>query len=232
MLDLVSGGRVVTIFGLGYRPSEYSLHGKDWEGRGALMDDCLATVMKAWTGEPFEYRGETVIVRPLPATKPHPTVLVGGSSKPAARRAARFGLPLFPSAHLPDLESYYHEQCEKEGTTGFVMMPSATQKLAFISEDPDQTWAARGEHFFHEASTYASWQTAGIKSAVKSAASSVEELRSEGIYVVLTPDEAIAQARLEGSLTLHPLVGGMPVDDGWTCMTLFVEQVLPALETS
>jgi alkanesulfonate monooxygenase SsuD/methylene tetrahydromethanopterin reductase-like flavin-dependent oxidoreductase (luciferase family) len=37
-------------------------------------------------------------------------LLVGGGSRAAARRAARLGLPLFPSAHLPELEAYYHEQ--------------------------------------------------------------------------------------------------------------------------
>ncbi|MFE3484229.1 LLM class flavin-dependent oxidoreductase, partial [Streptomyces anulatus] len=81
------------------------------------------TLLRAWTGEPFTYRGRTVTVSPRPYTRPHPLLLVGGSSRAAARRAARLGLPLFPSAHLPELEAYYHEQRAEHGTEGFCMMP-------------------------------------------------------------------------------------------------------------
>lgn len=229
VLDLVGGGRLVTIFGLGYRPSEYELLGKDWQGRGALMDECLSAVMSAWTGEPFDYRGKTVQVLPKPASQPHPMVMIGGTSRPAARRAARFGLPLFPAAHLPELEAYYYEKCEEYGTQGFVIMPSPKTKMMFVAEDPDQAWAELGEHFFHEASTYKSWQTADISSAVKSGASTPAELREEGIYVVVTPDEAIAEAKASGSVVLHPLVGGMPIEAGWNCLNLFLKDVLPQI---
>src|SRR3954463_13527259 len=87
VLDLASGGRLTIIAGLGYRPEEYAAHGKSWDDRGRIMDDSLDVMLKAWTGEPFEFRGTTVRVTPTPVTKPHPLVLVGGTSKPAARRA-------------------------------------------------------------------------------------------------------------------------------------------------
>ena len=89
------------IGGLGYRPEEYAAHGKDWTERGALMDECVDAMLKAWTGEPFEYRGTTVRVTPRPLTQPHPTFMLGGTSKVAARRAARFGLPIFSAATCP-----------------------------------------------------------------------------------------------------------------------------------
>jgi hypothetical protein len=31
------------------------------------------------------------------------------------------------------------------------------------------------------------------------------------------------------SLAVHPLVGGMPLDAGWSCVTLLCEKVLPRL---
>lgn len=232
VLDLASGGRVITIVGLGYRPSEYTLLGREWKRRGRIMDKCIETMQKAWTGEPFEYNGEQVNIRPTPITKPHPTLMIGGQSEFAARRAARFGLPLFPSANLPELEAYYYEQCAEFGTSGFCMMPSADTAMVFLSEDPDRLWAERGHHFLHEAQTYAGWQMEGQKSAVKSAASTVDELRAEGIYKVLTPAECVERSKAQGaaaSVVLHPLCGGMPVEDGWTCVKLFAEEVLPAL---
>lgn len=232
VLDLVSQGRLNTIVGLGYRPEEYHLHQKDWPGRGKLFDETIEVLLKAWSGEPFEYHGETVQVTPRPFTQPHPMLLVGGSSKAACRRAARFGLPISLAANVPELEAYYYEQCEEHGTQGFMIMPAADTAMLFISEDPDRTWAEHGQCFFNEAGTYASWQTPDIKSAVGSSATNPEELRAEGIYKVQTPAEAIADAQAKGpaaSFVLHPLIGGMPIEAGWECMRLFVDHVQPGL---
>ncbi|MEU5096035.1 LLM class flavin-dependent oxidoreductase [Streptomyces sp. NPDC020996] len=227
VLDLVSGGRLVTVAGIGYRPEEYAQFGVDWERRGRLQDELLETLLKAWTGEEFSYRGRTVRVTPRPCSAPHPLLLVGGSSKAAARRAARLGLPFFPSAHLPELAAYYKERLAEYGTEGWTMMPAAETPLLHVAEDPDRVWAAYGEHFLHEARTYASWQSGSIRSAVRSAATTVDRLRAEGVYRVLTPDECVAQGL--DSLVLHPLAGGMPVDEGWRGLRLFCEDVLPRL---
>jgi alkanesulfonate monooxygenase SsuD/methylene tetrahydromethanopterin reductase-like flavin-dependent oxidoreductase (luciferase family) len=70
VLDLASGGRLSIVGGLGYRPQEYELLGKSWADRGRLMDEAVDTLLKAWTGEPFEYRGTTVRVTPIPFTRP------------------------------------------------------------------------------------------------------------------------------------------------------------------
>jgi alkanesulfonate monooxygenase SsuD/methylene tetrahydromethanopterin reductase-like flavin-dependent oxidoreductase (luciferase family) len=230
VLDLASGGRFSLIGGLGYRPSEYAAHGKDWSKRGQLMDEAVDAMLKAWTGEPFEHHGATVRVTPRPLTQPHPTFMLGGTSKVAARRAARFGLPFFPAAHLPDLQAYYYEQCAAAGTQGFCMMPGEETVMLHVAEDPDQAWAEVGPHLFHEASTYASWQTPDITSAVSSKARTVEELRTEGIYQILTPDQCVARAKEQGELAafnLHPLCGGMPIDKGWESVQLLVDKVLP-----
>ncbi|MEE1814497.1 MULTISPECIES: LLM class flavin-dependent oxidoreductase [unclassified Streptomyces] len=227
VLDLLSGGRLVTVAGIGYRPEEYEERGVDWGRRGKLQDLLLETLLTAWTGEPFTYQGRTVRVTPRPFTRPHPMLLVGGSSRAAARRAARLGLPFFPSAHLPELEAYYRERCAEYGTEGWTMMPAEVTPLLHLSEDPDRTWAEHGEHFLHEARTYASWQSKDIRSAVRSAATTVAELRAEGVYRVVTPEECLALG-LE-SLVLHPLCGGMPVEEGWRSLRLFCDRVLPGL---
>ncbi|MEU6622202.1 LLM class flavin-dependent oxidoreductase [Streptomyces litmocidini] len=227
VLDLLSGGRLVTVAGIGYRPEEYEERGVDWGRRGRLQDLLLETLLTAWTGEPFTYQGRTVRVTPRPFTRPHPMLLVGGSSRAAARRAARLGLPFFPSAHLPELEEYYRERCAEYGTEGWTMMPAERTPLLHLSEDPDRTWAEHGGHFLHEARTYASWQSKDIRSAVRSTATTVAELRAEGVYRVVTPEECLALG-LE-SPVLHPLCGGMPVEEGWRSLRLFCEEVLPRL---
>ncbi|KOV78943.1 MULTISPECIES: LLM class flavin-dependent oxidoreductase [Streptomyces] len=227
VLDLLSGGRLVTVAGIGYRPEEYALFGVDWHRRGRLQDELLQTLLTAWTGEEFTYRGRRVRLTPRPYTDPHPLLLVGGSSRAAARRAARLGLPFFPSAHLPELETYYKERLTEYGTGGWTMMPAAETPLLHVAEDPDRAWARYGEHFLHEARTYASWQSDEVRSAVRSAATTVAELRAEGVYRILTPEQCVALGL--DSLVLHPLAGGMPVEEGWRSLRLFAERVVPAL---
>ncbi len=219
VIDLMSGGRLTVILGLGYRPSEYQLMGKDWENRGKLMDESVQTLLDAWTGEPFEYRGESHQITPSPVTKPHPFIMIGGTSKVAARRAARFGLPLSPAAHLPELEAYYYEQCEIHGTQGFCAMPDEETQMTFVAEDPDKAWAELGQFFLNEASKYASWQTSDISSAVHSHATTPNELRKEGIYQIVTPSEAVQLERI----VHHPLCGGMPVDKAWESLQLYAD---------
>ena len=232
VLDLASGGRFSFVAGLGYRPSEYANAGKSWEDRGKIMDESLTAMLNAWKGEPFEYQGRTVRVTPRPFTQPHPPMMIGGSVKASARRAARFGLPLMSASYIPELEAYYYEQCEKAGVQGYFVRGEGKTEMLHVAEDPDKAWAELGQYFFHEASTYAGWQPPGQTSSVHSHATNVQELREEGIYAVRTPEDVIAQAQAMGEnavFFLHPLVGGMPIDKGWESLTLFAEQVMPKI---
>ncbi|MGI9601825.1 MAG: LLM class flavin-dependent oxidoreductase [Acidimicrobiales bacterium] len=233
VLDLVSGGRLSITTGLGYRPSEYHLLSREWTRRGKLLDEALEIMLTAWTGEPFEYKGETVQVSPVPVTRPHPTILVGGGSPAAAKRAARFGLPFMPDGQFPELESLYNSELERHGKTGFCLMPPARSEMVFVTEDPDRAWAELGRYFMNEAATYSAWREAGGvgKSSVTSASTTVEELRTEGIYRAVTPDQLVAELTESPMpvVVLHPLVGGMPIEQGWTCMELYANEVLPRL---
>ncbi|MEY9965220.1 alkanesulfonate monooxygenase SsuD/methylene tetrahydromethanopterin reductase-like flavin-dependent oxidoreductase (luciferase family) [Streptacidiphilus sp. MAP12-16] len=233
VLDHLSGGRLTLVAGLGYRPEEYTALGRDWKQRGKLQDEVLETLLKAWTGEPFSHRGTTVRVTPPPLTRPHPSLMVGGSSRVAVRRAVRLGLPFFTAAHLPELVEYYDRLAAEAGLEGgFAALPPERTRMIHCTEDPDKAWAEYGACFLHEARTYAGWQTADISSAVASAARTPAELRAEGIYACLTPEECLAIARTDGpmgSLLLHPLCGGLPVDAGWESLQLFRDKVQPLL---
>jgi alkanesulfonate monooxygenase SsuD/methylene tetrahydromethanopterin reductase-like flavin-dependent oxidoreductase (luciferase family) len=227
-LDLASGGRTKVTLGLGYRPSEYLAHDKDWDHRGALMDQCVTDLLAAWRGQPVARNGSTVRVTPRPL-RADPPFLIGGSSPASARRAAQFGLPLGPPASLPDLEAEYRRRCAEYGVEPVVDAPPPHVCLLFVSEDPDRAWRDIGSHLLEEATTYASWQTPDIQSSVHSHSFTPDDLRAEGIYQILTPDQVVAQAKEHGdgiSFVLHPLCGGMPIDAAWECMHLFVDGVL------
>ncbi len=232
VLDVASGGRITVTAGLGYRPEEYADAGVEWSGRGALMDDYLEAIVAAWSGEQFEFRGRRLRVTPKPLTPAAGLLFVGGSGRPAARRAARLGLPLQPAAHLPELQAYYEDQCREHGTSPMVLMPPAHTRLTVIATEPDQAWHELGPHLLHEARRYKSWQTADVHSAVSSAADTPDDLRAEGIYEIVTPEELVTRCRAEGdwaTVVLHPFCGGIPVGRAWDTVKLYVDEVLPAL---
>ena len=104
MLDLASRGRFVFVLGQGYRPSEYHAFDRDWSTRGQASDFLIETLLAAWGTQPMQYRGRAIHVSPRPYSQPHPPFYCGGMSQPAARRAARFGLPFMPPQPMPELE--------------------------------------------------------------------------------------------------------------------------------
>jgi alkanesulfonate monooxygenase SsuD/methylene tetrahydromethanopterin reductase-like flavin-dependent oxidoreductase (luciferase family) len=232
VLDLVSAGRVSLVAGLGYRPEEYAAAGRDWERRGDLFDECLAVLLRALEGEAFDYRGRRVHVTPRPATRPHPLLMVGGSSPAAARRAARFGLPFAPPLEDPELVAVYHAECARLGRPpGFVLGPGEPAPI-FVSRDPERSWREIGPYLLHDALSYASWQRPGLRSYAHSRATSVESLRREGKFKVMTPEECISHAEGLGtghSLMHAPLVGGLPPALGWESLELFAAEVMPRL---
>jgi alkanesulfonate monooxygenase SsuD/methylene tetrahydromethanopterin reductase-like flavin-dependent oxidoreductase (luciferase family) len=233
VLDLVSGGRIWIVTGLGYRPSEYHLMSREWKRRGKLLDESLEVMLQAWTGEPFEYKGETVVVRPTPVQQPHPMLFVGGSAEATAQRAARFGLGLFPSDDKPELADVYAAECEKLGKTpGMVMMPKGPAAVV-VSSDPEAAWAEIGHLMLEDAEEYASHLTDDMSSLQASGAQTVDDLRDEGVYRILTPEECLdlnEELGPFGGITLHPLVGGTSPEIGWESLHLFTEQVLPKIK--
>jgi alkanesulfonate monooxygenase SsuD/methylene tetrahydromethanopterin reductase-like flavin-dependent oxidoreductase (luciferase family) len=230
VLDLISGGRISLTMGLGYRTEEYDMLGVPWKGRGRRLDECLEVLIRAWSGERFEWDGRTVEVRPLPQQKPHPLIFVGGSSPAAARRAARFGLAFLPTIGDPELTAAYNDECERLGKPPVFALEPSGPAVVHVAEDPDRTWADVGRHLLHDAQVYDSWQPPGQRTITTGGAvDSVESLRADGRYRIVTPEECAALVREHGSVVLHPLVGGMPSEASWAGLQLVVDRVRPLL---
>jgi alkanesulfonate monooxygenase SsuD/methylene tetrahydromethanopterin reductase-like flavin-dependent oxidoreductase (luciferase family) len=232
VIDIAFPGRLWTVFGAGYREDEFAMANVDHARRGQILEAHVAAILQAWTGEPFEWEGRTVRVTPVPATQPHPTVLVGGGVPAAARRAARLRLPMMPMNTDPELHTAYHEEAERIGFEGgFVMVPEGPTFL-HVTDDPDAAWADIAPYLLYETQTYASFQTPGQHSTPRVDAETVEDLKRAGQIWVGTPDDILARARElapMAALNFHPLAGGLPPDLAWASLELFAAKVLPGL---
>ena len=169
VLDIASGGRVSYVTAVGYVPSEYAMMGRSLADRGQRMDVCLETLSKAWEGEPFEFEGRPVRVTPRPATPGGPTLFMGGNSRPAARRAARFGMGLIAQGGDESLTTIYREEFERLGKTPglCIIPPEGSVMSAFVARDIDRAWAEIGPHLLHDAQMYAKWMGETNVSATK-----------------------------------------------------------------
>jgi alkanesulfonate monooxygenase SsuD/methylene tetrahydromethanopterin reductase-like flavin-dependent oxidoreductase (luciferase family) len=220
LVDNMSRGRLHTTVGLGYRRGEYDSLGVDFSQRGALMDSLIERMLAVWSDI-----GSW--------TRPHPPLYVGGGARVTARRAAHFRLPLSLADHLPDVAAYYRGLCAEAGFSPLVIMPGPINHgMIYLHEDPDRAWAELGEHILWEAVTYGGWSKDQRSLMHLPGVQTLDEVKASGRYRFLTPDQLIAEVREStnyGPIVLHPLVGGMPVDEAWKSVQLLVDKVVPAL---
>lgn len=233
VLDLISGGRLRLTVGLGYRQEEYEQFGVNMKRRPSLMEEAVDTLKRAWTGEPFGFRGRQVRVLPRPAQRPRPQITMGGASPASARRAARIADAYYPIA--PRLYEIYLEELSALGKTPPEVEGNAATTsddvYVFVAEDPEREWALIAPHAAHDTREYASWID-GRRGGGFSFVDDIEQLKTQGNYRIWTPAECIDQAREHGALVFKPLVGGLDPAVGWRSLQLFADKVLPSLRGS
>ena len=153
----------------------------------------------------------------------------GGSVRRSAERAARLRLPFFTMSTDPVIGDIYREECAKVGyTTGFFLAPSGPL-FVHVAEDPEKAWAEIAPYAVYDVVTYNEWQPSDHDNVAASSATTADELRASGAWKVVTPDECVELAKANGSIALHPLMGGIPADLGWSSLQLYVDEVLPRL---
>jgi alkanesulfonate monooxygenase SsuD/methylene tetrahydromethanopterin reductase-like flavin-dependent oxidoreductase (luciferase family) len=226
VLDQISGGRVQATLAGGYNPREFAMFGKSLTDRGAFMEDIIGILTAAWTGEPFQYRGQRVRVTPLPVQQPRIPLLMGGSSVAAARRAGRLADGFV--THREDLYEVYAGEARNAGKTPPAFAESCPGFI-HITRDPEAAWQQIAPHALQEMNSYGQWIAESGSDGRFKLVSSVAELKASGSYVIVTPGEAVALARQFENITLHPLMGGLDPEIGWSSLRLFVDEVLPRL---
>ena len=245
VLDLTSGGRVVAILAAGYAPHEFAMFGTDLADRGHLMEEGIAAIRAAWSGQPFAYRDRTVRITPQPAQGAATPLWMGGSSPVAARRAARLADHFYSNdTALWDV----FRQARREQGNDPGRAPDLGPGFMIVSEDPDREWERMGPYIAAEMEAYARFGASRRRlmgdstteteaqaedaSAESSLQIDLAAVRAMNAYPILTPDEAIAYVDRLGpndDLMLHPLISGVPMPIVREQLATFERHILPRI---
>jgi probable F420-dependent oxidoreductase len=121
-IDVLSKGRVTVGVGVGWLREEFETLGCfEFDRRGALSDEYLKIFKILWSQEPASFDGEfyrfdALHFLPKPIQKPYPPIWIGGHSRPALRRVARFAdgwHPVGANPAVPLQPKQFAESCEE-----------------------------------------------------------------------------------------------------------------------
>ncbi len=96
-IDVLSQGRLTVGCGVGWMREEFeALDTAPFDDRGAVSNEYIEIFQKLWTEEAPSHDGRFYQFKdlqclPHPVQKPYPPIWIGGHSRPALRRAAKYG---------------------------------------------------------------------------------------------------------------------------------------------
>ncbi|MDR2858746.1 MAG: LLM class flavin-dependent oxidoreductase [Novosphingobium sp.] len=228
VLDHISRGRVDLIVAGGYAPGEFVMFDVPIKERPRRVTEMVRTLKAAFAGKPFEYRGRTVHITPEPFRPGGPTVIMGGASEGAARRAARIADGFVPST--ADCWPFYRDEMIKLGKPDPGPGMGGAAEVTALARDPEAGWQAMAPFFLHETNAYGAWKVAAGEDSPFGVFADADALKAANGYRVITPGQMVAQLKAAPAAVaqFHPLCGGMPIDLAWDSLRLFEKEVLPA----
>jgi probable F420-dependent oxidoreductase len=105
-IDVVSGGRLLPGFGIGWSPEEFSAAGAPFRRRGAQLDELLDALQQLWTTNPVAHDGERWSI-PLswvdlkPVQQPRPPIYLGGFNPASLERIGARADGWLPAVQVP-----------------------------------------------------------------------------------------------------------------------------------
>jgi alkanesulfonate monooxygenase SsuD/methylene tetrahydromethanopterin reductase-like flavin-dependent oxidoreductase (luciferase family) len=208
VVDQLSGGRLEVGLGLGYREREFELLDVRRSERARRTEQLVLTARRVW--------GDGTVTPP-PLQQPEPPLWIGGSSAPAARRAARLGCAFMPDAFVK---------------TGVIELYRSLGG-ARVSINPSiyvGSWDEVASHFLYQFNLYREWG-GGKKLA------SADELPRDR-YLIGSPEDVVAgvHALIERTgaerLFFWARPPGLPIELANRSLERFAKEVMPLVEAA
>jgi probable F420-dependent oxidoreductase len=139
-LDVLTSGRMICGVGVGWLEKEFDILGVPYDQRGAMSDEFLQVFKVLWTQADPEFHGrfyniDGIQFYPKPVQQPHIPIWVGGHTRRALRRTAKYGDCWHTTRQTPDFVAqnlpYLREQTEKAGRDPSSISISLKRSLHF-----------------------------------------------------------------------------------------------------
>jgi probable F420-dependent oxidoreductase len=106
-IDVISGGRLLPAFGIGWSPEEYQAAGAPFRRRGAQLDELLDTLDTLWTANPVRHEGDRWTipdswVNLKPAQRPRPPIYLGAFTPAGLARIGKRADGWMAGVNVPD----------------------------------------------------------------------------------------------------------------------------------
>ena len=151
-LDVLTDGRMICGVGVGWLEKEFDTLGVPYAERGPMSDEFLEIFKALWTQANPEYHGkyydiEAIQFYPKPVQQPHIPIWVGGHSRPALRRVAKYGDCWHTTRQTPDFVAqnlpYLREQADRAGRDASSISISLKRSLHFTDLDSKEEGSVR-----------------------------------------------------------------------------------------
>ena len=236
VLDLISNGRLDFGVGLGYRPEEYAGYGLDIKSKGSRANEALEIIRRLWQGETVSFHGKHFDIdhaklSPRPVQQPNPPIWVGGFSKAAARRAARYGDGYIGPLNRGMYEMYLSE-VKAAGKDPARARVIGGDLWLIVSEDPGRTFVECAPNLLYWFNAYSRW-FAGSDTSPWPHLDNKEQILSLGLATIVTPEDAVKHIKARTAdvpveiFTMMLMPPGSPINSVQTSLELFAKKVMP-----
>lgn len=230
-IDVLSGGRLVAGFVLGYRPEEFAAFGVDPHDRVRLFDAHLRLLKELWRDGQAQLPTGRVEIAPVPVQRPWPELWGAGRVPAAIRRTARLcdGWTSSFNEEPEDLAAKieeYRAAAAEAATAGHVIVC----RDGFCVDDPRrlrEVYAGPLLDLFHD---YADWKRT---SADADRYHDLDWERVSSRLVAGTPGTFIEGVRRYAAMGADGMIlrlqpPGLAQRDTLACLELIGRDVIPA----
>jgi alkanesulfonate monooxygenase SsuD/methylene tetrahydromethanopterin reductase-like flavin-dependent oxidoreductase (luciferase family) len=237
-LSILTRGRFDLGVGLGYRQLEFDYFKRNLKNRPSLMEEGVAVMRQAWSGQPINFKGKRyaidgLTVAPRPAVAPK--ILMGGMAEPAIARAARIGDGFLSTGGIGhDVYIEALAACGRSRAEGAIY----AGHWGIISADPEAEAARVADYALYQTNEYVSWGAFGPPDETPLFPDGHTALE-QGLYNVWDGDQAIRE--LTQMLTTYPEIKdvhfwaqlpGEPIEQGNARIEYIANTVLPAVRAN
>lgn len=232
--DLLSDGRLRLGVAIGYRELEFAGFGTSTKHRKGRMEESMAILRGAFSGEPFSHDGRhysfpELAVTPGPIREGGPPIWLGGTVPAALERAARLGDGFLASTD--DEIVGFLEACERVGTPPEKRRTCRSGWLV-VTEDPEKSLAELGPHMLYQTNQYIDYGFLKVPPY-----EDPQVLIDQGFYAFVDADGAIAsltESASKGCQEIHlfGMIPGEPVENSTARLQYVADKVIPAFDTT